>query len=179
MEFRFAVVNLSSWLDRWPELEAAAAHNPFAVVVMAQLLAHARGIRGEARLHGKLRLTRMLYDYGYARQDVLELYRLIDWMVSLPPAQEIHFVEASEQLEKEREMPFVLTAERVWERRGREQGRQEGELALLRRQLVRRFGPLPQWAEARIDQAASGDVLDWADRVLDAATLEDVLRTRA
>jgi len=179
IEFRFAVVNLGGWLDRWTELAATAQHNPFAVVVMAQLLAHHGGAPlGAGRLRGKIGLTRMLYGYGYGRQDVLELYRLIDWMVQLPSEEERRFVAASERLERERTMAFVLTAERVGERKGLEKGEQTGRQTVLRRQLTRRFGPLPQWAEARIAKARSAELLDWADRVLDAATLEDVLSGR-
>jgi len=171
---------LGGWLDRWTELAATAQHNPFAVVVMAQLLAHHGGAPlGAGRLRGKIRLTRMLYGYGYGRQDVLELYRLIDWMIALPPDEEARFVAVGERLERKGKMGFVLTAERVGERKGLEKGLQKGEQAgrqtVLRRQLARRFGPLPQWAETRIAQADADELLEWADRVLEAATLKDVL----
>jgi len=190
-EFRFPVVNLRSWLDRWDELETAAAHNPFAMVVMAHLLSQGpasrsglpHGERQTYRLRGKIGLTRMLYQSGYDRQDVLELYHLIDWMIALPQAQEEQFIQASVDMEKEREMAFVLTAERVGERRGHkagvQQGRQEERLELLRRLLARKFGPLPQWAEARLAQADAADLLGWSDRVLDAETLEAVFEASA
>jgi len=195
MEFRFGVVHLAGWLDRWPALEAAAGRNPFAVVVMAQLLAHHEGAPLAAgRLRGKIRLTRMLYGYGYDRQDVLELYRLIDWMIALSPDDETRFVAAGEQLEKEQTMAFVLTAERVGERKGRalgiqeglregmekglEKGQHAGQQALLRRQLSRRFGPLPSWVESRIAQAGPDELLEWADRVLDAPGLEGVFEPK-
>lgn len=51
-----------------------------------------------------------------------------------------------------------------------------GETKLLRRQLVRRFGPLPTWAEARLERAGEADPEVWADRVLDGTTMEDVLK---
>jgi hypothetical protein len=47
---------------------------------------------------------------------------------------------------------------------------------MLVRLLSRRFGAVPEDAHARID-AASLEQLDiWSERVLDAATLEDVFR---
>jgi predicted transposase YdaD len=58
---------------------------------------------------------------------------------------------------------------------GREEGRHEGEANVLRRQLARRFGPLPSWAEQHLEQAGEAELESWADRVLDAQTLEDVL----
>jgi len=39
-------------------------------------------------LQWKLRLIRRLYERGYARQDVLELLRFIDWVLTLPAGLE-------------------------------------------------------------------------------------------
>ena len=55
-----------------------------------------------------------------------------------------------------------------------QQGRVEGERALLERQLRRRFGLLPPEVVERLGQAAADDLETWADNVLDAATLDDV-----
>lgn len=75
-----------------------------------------------------------------------------------------------------------MLAERVktwteeWKQQGLEEGISQGEAKLLRRQLVRRFGALPAWAEARLEQAGEAEFEGWADRVLDGATLEEVLQ---
>ena len=58
---------------------------------------------------------------------------------------------------------------------GRLEGRLEGEIAVLARLLTRRFGPLPAWAEARLNAATEQNLADWADAILDAARLNDVL----
>ena len=58
---------------------------------------------------------------------------------------------------------------------GRSEGRLEGEIAVLSRLLTRRFGPLPAWAEARLNAATEQNLADWADAILDAASLNDVL----
>ena len=57
------------------------------------------------------------------------------------------------------------------------QGRAEGERAVLSRQLRRRFGRLPAETAERLKQAAEGDLEAWADKVLDAGTLDDVFGT--
>ncbi|WP_441292492.1 DUF4351 domain-containing protein [Sorangium sp. KYC3313] len=54
-------------------------------------------------------------------------------------------------------------------------GRQEGERAVLLRQLRARFGELPDAAVARIEAAESAALELWAERVLSARTLADVL----
>jgi hypothetical protein len=58
--------------------------------------------------------------------------------------------------------------------RAREEGRGEGERAVLERQLRRRFGRLPPAISAQLGGASEADLEAWADRVLDAATLDDV-----
>ena len=60
---------------------------------------------------------------------------------------------------------------------GVRQGRAEGERAVLERLLFRRFGELPQAVGARLGGAAEAELEAWADRVLDAATLDDVFQT--
>ena len=63
---------------------------------------------------------------------------------------------------------------------GRQEGREEGiplgEALILRHLLTRRFGPLPDWAEAKLSEAGQQQLETWALRVLDAQTLEDVFR---
>ena len=57
---------------------------------------------------------------------------------------------------------------------GMEQGRVEGERAVLERLLRRRFGRLPSATAERLDRASAGDLETWAENVLDADTLDDV-----
>jgi len=61
------------------------------------------------------------------------------------------------------------------EQRAEQKGRHEGEAALLRRQLERRFGVLPDWARDRIAAADTAALEDWGLRVLDAGSLDDAL----
>jgi hypothetical protein len=52
---------------------------------------------------------------------------------------------------------------------------EEGKAATLLRQLQRRFGPLPDKVVARIGAATIADLDGYADRVLTAKTLDEVL----
>ena len=61
---------------------------------------------------------------------------------------------------------------------GIEQGRIEGERAVLERQLLRRFGRLPRSASERLVAASAADLEAWADRVLEANSLDDVFGPR-
>jgi hypothetical protein len=59
---------------------------------------------------------------------------------------------------------------------GRVKGRLEGEAAFLLRLLERRFGTLPAGVRDRVAAADAAALETWGLRVLDAGSLEDVLR---
>lgn len=63
--------------------------------------------------------------------------------------------------------------------KGRQEGLQEGEAALLKRQLQRRFGSLPSWAEEKMRAANTSALETWGDRILDAKTLDDVFKAES
>jgi len=48
-------------------------------------------------------------------------------------------------------------------------------MTVWRRLLGRKFGPLSDRARARLASARADALLRWADRILDAHTLEDVM----
>ena len=84
--FTFPVVCLNDYRARQAKL--AASTNPFAVVVQAHLQAQATAAHPAARYQGKLELVKSLYRRGWARQDILELFRVVDWLLQLPAALE-------------------------------------------------------------------------------------------
>jgi hypothetical protein len=87
------------------------------------------------------------------------------------------------ELERNANMPYVRSVQRIGREEGRLEGRQEGRLegrmegeaALLRRLLVRRFGALPEWADARLARASTEELETWSEHVLEAVTLTEVL----
>ena len=60
---------------------------------------------------------------------------------------------------------------------GMRRGREQGERAVLERQLRRRFGRLPAETVERLRRAPEEDLETWADSVLDACTLDEVFGT--
>ena len=123
LTFRFPVVRLQEIGRAWEELEQDP--NPLAVVVMAHL--KGREVRdGAERKQWKLRLMRGLYERGCARDEILALFRFIDWLLVLPAALEQEFWHELHQLEEERRMPYVTSVERLGMQKGFEQGLQQG-----------------------------------------------------
>jgi hypothetical protein len=77
--------------------------------------------------------------------------------------------------EQRKEMSLEEHLEKKGERKGEKKGIAKGKRELVQRQLQRRFGPLPPEALERLQHAATRELDQWADRVLTAATLADVL----
>jgi hypothetical protein len=113
---RFPQVKLLDFAAHEAVLEAS--ENPFAQVLLAHL--KARETRGNPadRQAWKLRLVRGLYERGLSAKDVRELFRLVDWLMELPPALEDRFWQDLAKIQEERRMPFVTTPERVGRRAG-------------------------------------------------------------
>lgn len=123
VRFRFPVVKL---LDYQQGSALEASSNPFATVVMAHLKAQETRADRSRRLEWKLAITRRLYEQGYERQDVLNLFQFIDWVMSLPEELEQEFQQQLSQYEEERRMPYITSVERIGRQKGLEQGRFEG-----------------------------------------------------
>ena len=67
------------------------------------------------------------------------------------------------------------TCRKEGELKGKIEGKMEGKMELIIRLLSRRFGQLPKWAESRISKAEPAQIENWADAVLDASNLTEVL----
>jgi hypothetical protein len=61
-------------------------------------------------------------------------------------------------------------------KKGRQEGRQEGELTILRRQIKKRFGSVPKSAEERLAKLSAKELEDLSVRVLDAKSIESLLK---
>ncbi|HOW77542.1 MAG TPA: cytosolic protein [Candidatus Competibacteraceae bacterium] len=174
LTLRFPVVKLLDYQGRLTELEADP--NPFALATAAHLLAQATRQDPQQRLAGKLALTRRLYQRGWIKQEVLDLYEFIDWLLALPEALENAFLDEIHGLEESTNMRYISSAERIGMRRGHEQGMQQGIALTLRWQLHQRFGNPPPWVETRLQEGTPLEFERWAKRLLDADTLEAVFR---
>tara|TARA_R100001039_G_C1852540_1_gene113441 strand:- start:2273 stop:3205 length:933 start_codon:yes stop_codon:yes gene_type:complete len=124
LTFTFPTAKLIEWEDHWAELEAS--DNVFALVVMAQIKAK-RVKDGATRKDVKVALIRLLYERGYSRDQVVQLFIIIDWMLQLPKALEREFVQAVYAIQEEKHMPYVNTIERLGIEKGRQEERQEAE----------------------------------------------------
>ena len=188
LSFRFFAIKLLDYADKIEFLEQTA--NPFGVIVLAQLAALKTRKNPDARFTVKSSLTRKLYEQGLNRDTILNLYKFLDWVLTLPEALEIRYNDCIHQIEEERTVAYITTAERIGMKKGYEQGIQqgiqqgmqqgmqqgalEGEKVLLTKLLNRRFAHLSSAYVAKIKKADAETLLMWGEKILDAKSIEDV-----
>ncbi len=185
MGIRFPVAKLLDWSGSEARLEDSG--NPFAILTRVHLATRATRDDPQARYQFKSAVVRSLYRRGWGRQQVTDLFRVIDWMMRLPPALEQQFRRNLDLLEEEATMRYVTSIERLAReegveagilqgmQQGMQQGRVEGRLQVLRKLLERRFGQLPAWATSRIESATEAELEAWTDAVIEADAATDTL----
>jgi hypothetical protein len=187
-ELRFPAVKLLDYAAQQDQLYQNP--NPFALVTLAHLLTQATRQDMNARFAAKWKLVQLLYQRGWDKQQVIDLFSVLDWMMRLPEQLKRSLWHNIEVLEEQEKMRYVTSVEQIGIEKGllqgmqrglmqgraegRLEGEQSGEAKALRRLLQKRFGPLSEDVLARL-QAASIDELElWLDRALDADSLAGV-----
>ncbi len=112
-------------------------------------------------------ILRRLYERGVESQVFRRLYRVIDWLLELPPNLEISFREELRKIEEINNMPYITSVERLAREEGLEQGLEEG------RQEGRQEGILAgkiQILQQMLNQpvVSTGDLLTEPLKVLEA-----------
>jgi len=132
--FEFLVAKVLDYRGRESELEQDA--NPFAAVVLAQLVFLDTRQMPEERKVQKLALIKGLYRRGLEAKQIRQLFFLIDWMLSLPEDLDKGFWADLQHFEEERRMPYVSSVERL----GIEKGRFETLFEVIPAFLETKFG---------------------------------------
>jgi hypothetical protein len=142
VNLEFSVAKLLDYEAHWETLEQST--NPFSVVVMAHLKTKATHRNPESRLQWKLSLTRRLFERGYSREDILGLFRFIDWIMVLPKELAHSFIQEVRSYEEVQKMRYVTSIEQL----AKEEGIEEGMLLTNRENVIKilqtRFGIVPE-----------------------------------
>ena len=158
-EVRFHVLKLIDYRSQRETLETST--NPFSVVILAHLAALDRYPTDQEKLHQKIGLTRLLYERGFQKQQILDLYLFIDYMLTLPEPLAIVYNDEIHRIEEEKNMAYITTAERIGIQKGLEQGLRQGEYNVILRLLKCKFLDIPQGYLSKIDEADEDTLLVW------------------
>jgi hypothetical protein len=124
LSFRFPAVKFFEYRGREKELEED--RNPFALVVLAYLRRRRALKDPRAMLAVKRDVVRMLYERGYTRYDVMQLFRFLDGLLQLPQGTAEGFEDWLAEYERKKSMPYITSIERSGIERGRKEGHKEG-----------------------------------------------------
>jgi Domain of unknown function (DUF4351) len=170
--FLHPIVKLLDYEADWESLEHN--ENPFAIVTMAHLKTKATHNDPVSRKAWKFRLTTMLYERGYKKQDILELYNFLDYMMTLPELLSQQFNLELSGFEEARKMKYVTTVERMAEARGKVEGEVKQARSMVQRLLTRRFGTMTDSLLAALDSLSLAQLESLGEDLLDFTSIDDL-----
>jgi hypothetical protein len=183
---KFPIAKLTDYHERLEELKAS--DNAFGYITAAHILTQQTRGQVQQRREAKSRLVRLLYERGWDKQRIIDLFLVIDSLLKLPDWLERQIWQEITEIEERHQMRYVSSVERIGIEKGllqgREEGRQEGhheglleaDQNTLRRLLIRRFKiTMPDWVEQRITHASQQELEQWLDNIIEAETIEAVL----
>jgi hypothetical protein len=154
VRFEFPTAKLLDYESQWESLQANL--NPFAFLVMAHIKTKATTGQAEERETWKWSLVQSLYERGYTENDIIQLFRLFDWMMTLPESLQQSFDTKLKAYQEERQMPILSNIERRAMEAGRQEGILEGSLETARAAvldvLTVRFEQVPSNLSERINK---------------------------
>lgn len=159
---KFPIAKLLDYQTQWEELEQNS--NPFAIIVMAHLKTKATTGNPQQRKQWKWNLVRRLFERGYDREDVLQLFRLVDWMMALPQELQGEFRQELTRYQEENQMPLLSRIELM----AKEEGRQEGIVQTARQSAIAVL-------ETRF-QEVPAEVITGINNIDDVVRLQQLLR---
>ena len=172
----FPVAKLTDYAEEVDEL--LASDNAFGLITVAHILTQQTRKQHQERYEAKLRLVRLLYQRQWDKQRVIDLFSVLDWLMQLPEWLNSQVWQELETIEESKKVQYITSVERIGMAKGiakgRIEGRVEGVSRLLRRQLERRFGVLPEWASDQLTRASEQQLEVWGEALLTAPTLEAV-----
>ncbi|MGI0482290.1 hypothetical protein ACN4EE_16085, partial [Geminocystis sp. CENA526] len=95
----------------------------------------------------KWNLSRLLYEKGYNRKEIADLYKVIDLMMTLSEDLQLKFEDKLTQYQEERKMPLLTNIEKRALARGEQKGAKENCQENILDLLKLRFNSVPKSIE--------------------------------
>ncbi|NOT59965.1 MAG: DUF4351 domain-containing protein [Acidobacteria bacterium] len=164
LRLKFVTAKLTDYRQRLDELEQSA--NPFAVVVQAHLIAQQTRDDARARMQLRLAMTRRLYQRGFSKQQIIGLFRFLDWVLTLPEELSDEFDEQLTVIEEEQKMEYITSTER--------RGMKKEAVNIAFRLLQQRFGALDEATQSHIRALPLTQAEELIDSLLSFSSLAEL-----
>ena len=158
LNFKFPIAKLLDFKSHEKDLENT--ENIFSIIVTA----HLKSIEvkePEQRKTWKMKLVRSLYRSGFDRAIIIALFRFIDWVIALPKILDEQFTSELQKFEKEQQMQYVTSVERVFTEKGELKSKREDVIEAL---------------EINVEMSVPKNVIDIINQESDLARLKEMLR---
>lgn len=137
-KFKFPMVKLLDYQNEFDHLTDKT--NPFNIIVKSYLKTlDTMGDRQE-RFSWKKSFLIDLYNSGMIRETIIAVYKFIDWIMELPEELEEKILDEIYQLQEEKKMSVLTTAEKRGLKQGIEQGTRQGIYQTIADILEIKFG---------------------------------------
>jgi Domain of unknown function (DUF4351) len=114
----------------------------------------------------KFLLMKIMYERGYPRQEIIDLFRFIDWVLTLPPELAKAFKDELIAYEGEKNMPYITSIEK--------EGEARGEIKLVVRLLKRQVGQISDETVSKIEELPIEQLEQLGEDLLDFRNSQDL-----
>lgn len=111
MGIRFATAKLLDHAGR--ERELSHSRNPFALVTQAHLRTQQTRHNPAERYAAKWQLTKLLLQHGWSKKRIMVLFKVINWMMTLPEPLQLRYRRAVRELERKSQMEWIDPYDRI------------------------------------------------------------------
>ncbi len=177
LAYHFTCYSLNDYLGQ--ESELIRNDNAFALLTLTHLVKQATYNDMAARYAQKWDLIQSLFQRGWTRQRIINLFLAIDWSLPLPLRWSQQLWRNIEQFEEQQIMRYVSSVERFVRENERQQGYIQGQSNMLQHLLSQRFGELPLWVGMQLQDGNSQQFGLWLERALSVTSLEEVFHEDA
>ena len=150
LSLRYPTIKLRDYEERLPKL--LRSRNPFALVTAAHLIAQQTRRKPRERLAQKLILTKLLYKKRFTKQQIIAIFKFIDWVLQLSTTLTRQFNQALAKFEGDQNMTYITSIEQLGYDRGNKDGQKAGRLQGREEGRVER--------DNELKQAMAKDLLD-------------------
>lgn len=158
--FKFPVIKLLDFDREGIEKD----DSPFAIVTRVQLAKLKSERNPDRRYSFRMELTKELYQKNYSKEQVIRLYRFIDYVLKLPKLKALQFKQELELFEEGRRMPYVTSTEMIAREEGLMQGQLQNAKEAVLEVLEARFGNIAAVMKEKIISCADLNRLKKAHR---------------
>ena len=176
VKFDFPVAKIADIVKDWKKLEKS--NNPFAIVTMVHWRAIKTAKNKQKRVDEKLNLIKKLYQKGFSKQDIINLFRFIDWVLEIPEDLEPLFDKKLEKYEKEEQMYYITQMQRPSYEKGKKEGKKEGINTGISKtislQIAKKFGSQVRRELPRLRHLSTNDLMELAENIFSFNSLNSV-----